>query len=110
MRLIARGIVICQRKFLALFQLNFAVGKLAKAHLRSLGIKDERDDLSQFLGCLTNAFNAAAVLLMIAMRKIEARQVHAIFDQRFDNSGLVCGRSLRTNDLRFLQHTKIPPI
>ena len=107
-RRIARCIVMGQRELLPLFELYLALRELAETHLRSLCIEDERDDLPGALRRCTHLVDAREMLVVRAVREVEARTVHSALDERVDNSlGIRC-RSLCAYDFRLFQHIILP--
>ena len=81
-----------------------AVFKFAEAHFGTFGVENERNDLLGLLGGVANAVDAHEMTFVIAVREVEARAVHAVFDELLDDTGRVGRGTLRADDLRLLQH------
>ena len=66
-----------QAEIIALVQLDFAFGKHAQTHFRALGIGNRSDYLTGLFCCLTHQLQPFAMILMVAMGKVKACQIHA---------------------------------
>src|ERR1700741_2742046 len=87
------------RKFLAAAQgYRNAPGQSAGAYLRSLQVGEDRDGFAKFIGRRTQRLNAAQMLNMAAMRKIQSSYVHARFQQPPQNPGGARCRTYGAND------------
>ena len=107
-RLIARRILVGQRELLALFKLYLAVSKLTKAHLRTLRVEDERNDLARPLCRCTYLVDAFEVLLVCTMGEVEACAVHSALDERVNNSLRIRCRTLCADNFCLFQHIMSP--
>ena len=76
------------------------MGKLPRADLRALRVEQNGDRHVKLFSQLFHHIGAALVLLMRAVRHIQARHVHAAQNQLAQHS-LVIGRTQRTYDLGF---------
>ena len=106
LRHIARRIIVRQHERMPRLKHNRAILELTEAHLRSLRIEQKRHDLPRLLRRLAHAVDALQMLLMRTMRKVEARDIHAVLNKLFHHPRRIRRRPLRANDLRlFVQHT-----
>ena len=69
---VAQIILGSQAEIIALVQLDFTFGKHAKAHFRAFGISNRSDYLTGLFCCLTHQLQPFAMVLMVAVRKVEA--------------------------------------
>ena len=65
-----------QAELIALMQRNLSVCKHAQTHLRSLGISNCGNNLACLLRSLAHQRQALSMACMVAMREVEAGQVH----------------------------------
>ena len=101
---IAGLIGLREDEFVAGGERDRAVFEFAEPHFRSLGVEDQRDDFFRLLCGFADAVDAHQMPFVIAMREIEARAVHAVLDELFDDTRSIGRRTLRADDLRLLQH------
>lgn len=85
-RLIARRIVVREREFVALLKVHLAGGEFAEAHLRSLGVEDQRDHLSRSAPQQRVPFDALHMLRMRTVGEVEACAVHPVLDECIDDA------------------------
>ena len=97
-----------QGELLAGGQLLHTVLELTQTNLGTLGVQHTGNGQVQFLGQCAYLVIAALVLLVVAMRKVETRDVHAVLHQLAQNARLIGGRTHSTDDLGFT-HKAYPP-
>ena len=102
MRLIARDVLIRQRELIALLEHDLAVLELAEAHLRSLRIENQGNDLAGLLGSLAHHVDAVEVLCVVTMGEVKACTVHAVCNQCIDYARSLRSRTLRADNFRLL--------
>lgn len=91
-----------QTEIIALVQLDFTFGKHAQAHFRALGISNRSDYLTDLFCCLTHQLQPFAMVLMVAVRKVEACQIHAGEHHLTQQLYIVRAGTYCTDNLRFL--------
>ena len=74
---IAGDIARCERIHIACLDFNGTLGEGAQTDLRSLGVEHGSNRKPQLLTQPLDLFKALFILLIIGMRKIEARNIHA---------------------------------
>ena len=82
--------------------------ELTQTNLGTLGVQHTGNGQVQLLGQCAYLVIAALVLLVVAMRKVETRDVHAVLHQLAQNARLIGGRTHSTDDLGFT-HKAYPP-
>ena len=97
-----------QGELLAGGQLLHTVLELTQTNLGTLGVQHTGNGQVQLLGQCAYLVIAALVLLVVAMRKVETRDVHAVLHQLAQNARLIGGRTHSTDDLGFT-HKAYPP-
>ena len=107
-RLIARRIVVREREFVALLKVYLAGGEFAEAHLRPLGVEDQRDHLPRALRSGAYLLDALHVLRMRTVGEVEACAVHPVLDECIDDAVRIRGRTLCADNFCFFQHDISP--
>ena len=97
-----------QGELLAGGQLLHTVLELTQTNLGTLGVQHTGNGQVQLLGQCAYLVIAALVLLVVAMRKVETRDVHAVLHQLAQNARLIGGRTHSTDNLGFT-HKVYPP-
>ena len=90
-----------QDEFLPSGQLLLAVLEFAQADLRAFGIQHCRNGNVKLLAQCAQLIQTAFVFRVIAMRKIEACNIHPVFQQLAQNAGLVGRRPQSTYNFSF---------
>ena len=90
---------------LAVIPLLLAVDKAAKANLRALEVRQDTDGAAGFIGGLAHPVVIRLVVCMLAVRHIQAGNVHAVLYEAQDAILASNGRAESTNNLRSsIQH------
>lgn len=99
---VAQIILGSQAEIIALVQLDFAFGKHAQAHFRAFGICNRSNYLTGLFCCPAHQLQPFAMILMIAVRKVEACQIHACKHHLTQQLYIVRAGTYCTDNLRFL--------
>ena len=100
-RLVALDRARCERKGIAVMQLDMPRGKRADAVLRALRIEHDGDRQAKLLAHLLDHVDLGLMLGMGAVRKIQAGHIHARAAHIGKHGRVTAGRADGTDDLCF---------
>ena len=100
-RLVALDRARCERKGIAVMQLDMPRGKRADAVLRALRIEHDGDRQTKLLAHLLDHVDLGLMLGMGAVRKIQAGHIHARTAHIGKHGRVTAGRADGTDDLCF---------
>ena len=84
--------------------------QLARADLRAFRIEQDGAGAVHFAANLAQAVHTSTLLIMRAVREIEAGDIHARVDQTFERRLAIDGRAKGAHDLRSLCHAATLPL